>query len=115
MFAELREVIGDEIELEVLQYDPTNAEPDMGYFDTLGEILSEADPGGIPIPLLLPAVTDARFFNQLGIQTYGFTPMKLPRDFDFFGLSHAEDERIPVEAVEFGTHAMYEAIQRYGN
>ena len=113
MFAELRAVIGDEIELEVLNHDPMDAEPDMGYFDTLGEILREADPGGIPIPLLLPAVTDARFFTQLGIQTYGFTPMKLPKDFDFFALAHAADERIPVEAVEFGTRAMYEAIKRY--
>jgi len=113
MFAELREVIGDEIELEVLQYDPMDSEPDMGYFDTLGEILREADPGGVPIPLLLPAVTDARFFSQLGIQTYGYTPMNLPKDFDFFGLAHAEDERIPVEAVEFGTNAIYEAIKRY--
>jgi acetylornithine deacetylase/succinyl-diaminopimelate desuccinylase-like protein len=113
MFAELREVIGEEIELEVLQYDPMDSEPDMGYFDTLSEILQEADPGGVPIPLLLPAVTDARFFTQLGIQTYGYTPMKLPEGFDFFGLSHAEDERIPQEAVEFGAKAMYEAIKRY--
>jgi acetylornithine deacetylase/succinyl-diaminopimelate desuccinylase-like protein len=114
MFAELRTVIGDEIELEVLNHDPMDAEPDMGYFDALGKILREADPGGVPIPLLLPAVTDARFFTRLGIQTYGFTPMKLPKDFDFFGLAHAEDERIPVEAVEFGTRAMFEAIRRYG-
>jgi len=113
MFAELRKIIGEEIELEVLQFDPMDSEPDMGFFDTLGEILREADPGGIPIPLLLPAVTDARFFSQLGIQTYGYTPMKLPKDFDFFGLSHAEDERIPVEAVEFGTNAIFQAIQRY--
>ena len=54
MFAELRKVIGKEIEIEVLQYDPMDSEPDMGYFETLGEILGEADPGGIPIPLLLP-------------------------------------------------------------
>jgi acetylornithine deacetylase/succinyl-diaminopimelate desuccinylase-like protein len=114
MFRELREVIGEEIQLELVCHDPMNADPDMGFFDTLAGILQEADPGGIPIPLLLPAVTDARFFTKLGIQTYGFTPMILPKDFDFFGLSHAEDERVPVEAVEFGTQAIFEAIRRYG-
>ena len=47
------------------------------------------------MPLLLTAVTDGRFFSRLGIQTYGFTPMKLPADFSFQQVVHAADERIP--------------------
>jgi acetylornithine deacetylase/succinyl-diaminopimelate desuccinylase-like protein len=47
-----------------------------------------------PMPLLLPAVSDARFFARLGIQTYGFLPMQLPSDLRFMDLIHAEDERI---------------------
>ena len=47
----------------------------------LGGVLRELDPEGIPMPLLQGGVTDGRFFSQLGIQTYGFMPMRLPADF----------------------------------
>src|SRR5437763_11402325 len=43
-------------------------------------------------------VTDARFFARLGIQTYGFLPLRLPADFRFTGLIHAADERVPADA-----------------
>lgn len=109
---ELHEFIGNDIELHILDHDPGPAEPDMGFFDTLAGILSEADPAGRPIPLLMPAVTDGRFYSRLGIQTYGFLPMTLPPSFNFTQTIHAADERIPVAAMDFGTHAIYEALRR---
>jgi acetylornithine deacetylase/succinyl-diaminopimelate desuccinylase-like protein len=111
MIAELRQIIGDEVELEVIRHDLGPAEPDMGLFDTLADILCKADPSGKSVPLLLPGVSDARFFSRLGIQTYGFLPMKLPIDFNFTKTIHAEDERIPVESVAFGSEAIYKALQ----
>ncbi len=53
MIAELRQIIGPDVELEVLRYDPGPAEPDMGLFDKLADILNQFDPAGIPVPLLL--------------------------------------------------------------
>ena len=86
----------------------------MGLFDTLAGILREADPDGIPVPLLFPAITDARFFSRLGIQTYGFLPMKLPAGFNFSQTIHAADELIPAGALSFGADAIYKALQRFG-
>ena len=63
--------------------------------------------------MLLPAVTDGRHFAKLGIQTYGFLPMRLPEDFKFDKLIHAADERIPVDALDFGAEAVWRAIQRF--
>ena len=114
MVAELRPIIGEDAEVEIIRYDHPTPEPDMGLFDTLAGILSKADPGAIPVPLLLTATTDAKHFARLGIQTYGFTPMNLPEEFFFFNLIHAADERIPVEAVNFGANAVYEALQNCG-
>lgn len=113
MINELRQIVGSNVAFEVIRHDPTPAEPDMGIYDMLADILTEADPGSIPVPFLLAGVTDARIFARLGIQTYGFTPMKLPEDFNRIGLVHAADERVPVDAIEFGTQAIYQAIQRY--
>ena len=113
--AELRRFIGNEPELEVIRYDPGFAEPDMGLFNTLADIIRESDAEAIPMPMLLAAVTDGRFFSQLGIQTYGFTPMNLPVGFNFSQVIHAADERIPVEALSFGAEAIYKVLQHYGN
>jgi acetylornithine deacetylase/succinyl-diaminopimelate desuccinylase-like protein len=117
MITELQSLLGEGTELEVdtTYYEPAPAEPDMGLFDTLAGILQEAEPKGTSVPLLLPAPTDGRFFSRLGIQTYGFLPMNLPRDFAFWQATHAADERIPVEALTFGADAIYKLLQRFGN
>lgn len=115
LMAELRNVIGNEVELELVLYHRCPGEPDMGLFDLLSSILRECDPEGVPLPLLLPATTDAKFFSRLGIQTYGFTPMVLPEDFNFTKTIHSADERIPIEALDFGTEAIYKVLQRFGN
>ena len=112
MMNELRSVLGEEVELELVLYDEGRAEADMGLYDTLATILREADAEGIPVLLLMPAVTDGRFFSRLGIQTYGFLPMSLPEGFNFLQTIHAADERIPVAAMEFGTRAIYEVLKR---
>ncbi|MFO7558090.1 MAG: M20/M25/M40 family metallo-hydrolase [Desulfobacterales bacterium] len=113
MIAELRKIIGSEVEFEVTRYDGGSDEPDMGLFDMLSGILMEDDPGCIPVPLLLSGCTDGRFFSRLGIQTYGFLPMPLPKDFNFIKTIHSVDERVPAEAIDFGTHAIYKLMQRY--
>jgi len=109
---ELCRLLGDGVALEVTLYEPGPGDPDMGLFDTLAAILRQADPQGIPIPLMVSGVTDARLFSQLGIQTYGFLPMDLPGD--LLSTVHAADERVPVEAVEFGTNAIDTVLQRQG-
>lgn len=114
IMAELRQVIGNEVELEVDLYHPCPGEPDMGLFGTLSSILQESDPDGLALPLLLPSTTDAKFFSRLGIQTYGFTPMVLPENFNFTRTIHSADERIPVEAMDFGSEAIFKVLQRYG-
>lgn len=114
MVRELRAIIGDDVQLDVVEYDPGPAEPDMTLFNTLGGILKEADPDGIPIPLLLSGVTDGRFFTQLGIQTYGFLPMTLPEDFNFTSIIHAADERVPASAIEFGAQMIFKALGKFG-
>ncbi len=110
--AEVQALAGPEAEVIVTEQDPSPAAPDMGWFDTLGEILSAMDPGSHAVPIVLPGVTDGRFLSKLGIQTYGYTPMRLPAELDFISSIHGADERLPVEALEFGIQAIYTALQR---
>jgi acetylornithine deacetylase/succinyl-diaminopimelate desuccinylase-like protein len=113
VFRELRALAAVDIDFEVLRHDPGPPAPDMALFDTLGDILRELDSAALPLPLLLPAVTDARFFSRLGIQTYGFLPMQLSNEMRFIDLVHAENERMPVDALEFGTSAIRRLLERF--
>jgi acetylornithine deacetylase/succinyl-diaminopimelate desuccinylase-like protein len=115
LIAEIGAVVGDAVELELVRYDPGPGEPDMGLFGTLSTILDDLDPGSHAVPLLMAGVTDGRFFSRLGIQTYGYLPMNLPQGFDFWQYIHASDERIPAAAVDFGSEAVYRALERYGS
>ena len=38
----------------------------------------------------------------MGIRSFGFAPLRLPADLDFTALFHGVDERVPVDALEFG-------------
>jgi acetylornithine deacetylase/succinyl-diaminopimelate desuccinylase-like protein len=116
LIAELRDVIGygeEDVEIEVENYEPCPPSVDMGAFDILHAALKELDPDGNPVPMLLTAVTDGRHLAKLGIQSYGFIPMQLPEDFEFFKVAHAEDERVPVDSIEFGVGGIYKVIRTY--
>jgi acetylornithine deacetylase/succinyl-diaminopimelate desuccinylase-like protein len=111
LIAEVRDLVGDDVEIELVRHDPGPPQADLALFDSLAGIIRELDPEGIPVPFLQIGVTDGRFFSQLGIQTYGFLPLRLPPDFQFASLLHAADERVPADAIEFGAEAVYRALQ----
>ena len=113
MLRELHDLLGHDLKIEVTRFEAGPPEPNMAQFEMLSDILREVDLQGQPVPLLLTAVTDARFFAQLGIQTYGFLPLQLPDDFRFGETIHAANERVPVEAITFGTNAIFQALQRF--
>ncbi len=116
MAGELRHVLGGAVEIAYeTEGLPAGGEPDMSLFPLLADLIREMDPDGIPIPFLLPAVTDGRWFAQLGIQHCGFLPMRLPEDFVFQQTVHAADERIPVEAIGQGADTMLRLLQRFGS
>jgi acetylornithine deacetylase/succinyl-diaminopimelate desuccinylase-like protein len=112
VIAEVQELVGDDITLELVRYDPGPPEPRLDQFETLAGILRELEPVAIPVPMLQAGVTDARFFARLGIQNYGFLPLRLPGDFRFANLVHAADERVPADAIEFGAEAVFRALRR---
>lgn len=112
---ELSELAGDaDLDLEVLSYEPGPTRADLSLLPLLSDVIREADPDAVPLPMLLPAVTDGRFFARLGIQTYGFLPMRLPAGLDFASLIHAADERVPAQEIRWGADRIGEVLVRYG-
>ena len=50
--------------------------------------------------------TDAKAFNRLGIDCYGFSPLQMPADLDYWRLFHGVDERVPVDGLRFGVRVL---------
>ncbi len=113
LIAEVQAIVGRDVELELVRHDPGPPEPDLGLFEMLAGVLRELDPDGIPVPFLQIGVTDARFFGRVGIESYGFLPMRMPDDFVGLQYIHAADERVPAAALEFGAEAVWRAVQRF--
>ena len=90
----------------------TQTQPNLELLPLLSTVLCEDDPGGHPFPLVTAGMTDARRYDQLGIQTYGFLPMKLPPG-RLPKLLHAPNERVPAAALAAGAAAVGRVIKRY--
>jgi acetylornithine deacetylase/succinyl-diaminopimelate desuccinylase-like protein len=100
---------------EVTRVEPAvPSEPDLALLPLLGEVLRELDPAARPHPLFLSGYTDARHLARLGVQTYGFMPLRLGRGDPSTELIHATDERVPAAAVEFGAEAVLRVVRRVG-
>lgn len=111
--AELHELLGDDLTFEIIRHDPGQADVDMTLFPLLKGIVEELDPEGAVVPSLVGGFTDGRMFARLGIQNYGFLPLKLPPGIAFGQTVHAANERVPVEAVTFGVRAISTLLERY--
>jgi acetylornithine deacetylase/succinyl-diaminopimelate desuccinylase-like protein len=113
LIRELHDLVGDDVEFEVVRHDPGPPDPDLSFYEPLAQIVRELHPGSVPVPMLQAGVTDARFLSLAGVQTYGYLPLKLPEDFELWPLIHNADERVPADALAFGVEAISHAIARY--
>ena len=106
-FATLAELCGEGVEIDFVSRQPPWETPyDGRLVAAMEQSLLAEDPDAVVAPYLMSAGTDAKHFGRLGIRTYGFAPLRLPDDLDFTGLFHGVDERVPVDALEFGARVL---------
>ena len=116
LIREIRDVIGDGIDIDVIQEAPPVEAPlDHPILATMRAVLRDHDPGGAMVASLTPGYTDAKAWSRLGAACYGFTPVRFPEDFptQYPALFHAADERIPVEGFRFGVEALGDLVERW--
>jgi acetylornithine deacetylase/succinyl-diaminopimelate desuccinylase-like protein len=99
-------VVGPDVAIEVVQhqiaYETTF---DGALIDAMNAAILAEDPDGHCVPYCMSGGTDAKSFSELGMRCFGFSPLKLPADLDFLGLFHGVDERVPIDALQFGVRA----------
>jgi acetylornithine deacetylase/succinyl-diaminopimelate desuccinylase-like protein len=102
-FATIAELVGDDVSIEYVSNQPSWETPyDGALVDAMTRSILAEDEEAIVAPYLMSGGTDAKHFRKLGMRSYGFAPLRLPADLDFTALFHGVDERVPVDALEFG-------------
>ena len=102
--ATIDELIGPNVTREwITRLEPYETSFDGDLVDAMNAAILAHDPDGRTVPYMLSGGTDAKAFAKLGIRCFGFSPLQLPPDLDFAALFHGVDERVPVDAVLFGT------------
>jgi acetylornithine deacetylase/succinyl-diaminopimelate desuccinylase-like protein len=120
MEATIRELLGQdlaavtEIEL-VIATEPLVAahdDPD-GLYPVLVDVLRAHDPAGVPLPVMAPFGTDAKHLLDLGVPTFGFSPLRQPPEETYLERWHAVDERVSLEGLRWGLPVLYDAVRRF--
>jgi acetylornithine deacetylase/succinyl-diaminopimelate desuccinylase-like protein len=100
---QVEELAGPGVEVETIHADAALEAPfDGPLVAAMRAALDEADPGAVVWPYMLAGGTDGKGLARLGIQSYGFVPLRLPAGFDFTAMFHGVDERVPVDALRWG-------------
>lgn len=100
---EVDELIGPDVTREWISELPSYETAfDGNLVDAMNDAILAVDPDARTVPYMLSGGTDAKSFARLGIRCFGFAPLRLPPELDFAALFHGVDERVPVDALEFG-------------
>lgn len=108
----LREALGSGVEVEVLLSAPP-AEPspvDTRAYAAAAAVLDDEAP---VVPAFISGFTDARFFRERGIPSYGLSPFVLEGEV-LRGI-HGADERIPLGEFEAGVERMRRIVETYAH
>lgn len=105
------ELVGPGIEVTWDEAPSATAPSDTPLTQAIGLAVTRIDPEASTIPFVTGGATDAKALIRLGIACYGFVPLRLPPAFDFPGMFHGIDERVPVSALETGAEILRELLR----
>lgn len=104
---EIDALLGPGITREYVHYDiALETDFEGALVEAMSSALKAEDPGARAVPYMLSGGTDAKSFSRLGMRCFGFAPLRLPADLDFSGMFHGVDERVPLDALAFGTRVL---------
>jgi len=104
----IRALVSENIDIEAVNGDIAIEAPfETTTFDLMAQVLREEDPGARAVPYMISGGTDAKALTRLGIDCYGFSPLQMPPDLDYWRLFHGVDERVPVAGLEFGVRTLH--------
>ncbi|MGW3342970.1 M20/M25/M40 family metallo-hydrolase [Nonomuraea rubra] len=108
-------LLGPKVRREFIHHDiALETSFDGALVESMIAALKEEDPAARAIPYCMSGGTDNKtFFADLGVRGFGFVPLRLPADMDFAAMFHGVDERVPVDALQFGVRVLDRLLLNY--
>ena len=107
--ARTRKVLGPGVELDVrLAFDAAASPVDTPLMAAIARVAERHEPRGVAIPRVIAGFTDAHWFRELGIASYGFVPRRL-RPQETRGV-HGPNERISLDNLTLAVETMLEIL-----
>ena len=106
---EIDRLLGPAVTREFIHHDVAlETTADGALWDAMAAALLAEDAAAAVVPYCFSAGTDAKWFSRLGdgVRCFGFSPLQLPPELDFFGMFHGIDERVPVDGLKFGVRVL---------
>lgn len=108
-------LIGSNVKREYVQRDiALETTFDGPLVESMIAALKAEDPTARAVPYCMSGGTDNKtFFADLNVRGFGFVPLRLPKDMDFSAMFHGVDERVPVDALQFGVRVLERLLLNY--
>jgi acetylornithine deacetylase/succinyl-diaminopimelate desuccinylase-like protein len=111
---EVRRLIGDGFDLEVMRSGPPSSNAiDTSLYRLIEDVIHERTGGAPVIPWILTGFTDSKWLEKLGITVYGFSPVQFPAEVQFSKLPHGHNERIPLAGFTWGMETFWTTVKRF--
>lgn len=81
------------------------------HYEIMKDAILKVFPQAHVIPLLFPATTDNSYFRSIGIPSYGVLPFELNKE--MVESVHANNEKIPIKAIDDGIRVYTELLKNY--
>ena len=112
--AELNRIGAEERVTFAIQREPQRAPPVSStttpLFQAMAAVGAEMAPDAAVVPMLSTGATDGAALRAAGIPTYGILPLPLEQEDEL--RMHADNERVPVSSLGWGTEYLYRVLSR---
>ncbi|MEU6793493.1 M20/M25/M40 family metallo-hydrolase [Nonomuraea wenchangensis] len=114
-FKTIDSLLGPKVRREFIHHDiALETSFDGALVESMIAALKAEDPTARAIPYCMSGGTDNKtFFADLEVRGFGFVPLRLPAGMDFAAMFHGVDERVPVEALQFGVRVLDRLLLNY--
>ena len=113
VIAQLRRIIRDPL-VEVVLVERGDESPTSDFespmFTAIAEAAHALNPKLAVVPYLGTGATDSARMRRWGVQAYGVLPFPMTQDDE--ERMHGNDERVPLDALAFGTELIHDAVRR---
>jgi acetylornithine deacetylase/succinyl-diaminopimelate desuccinylase-like protein len=107
--ARTRAALGSDVELQVrLAFDAAESPTESALLTAISKVASRHEPRGFATPRVIAGFTDAHWFRELGIASYGFVPRRL-RAQETRGV-HGPNERISLDNLTLAVETLLEIL-----